>query len=423
MKAENQTGRNSKVAAAAMTAAETLPVSAKVKHAATETHHEGGRAALNLAGRTLWYLPGCFGIARLLGPRVSLRCVLFHDVSDTESSFTRGLGGTITRKNFEAALRFITRHYTPVSLQDVIADSDGRALPPRPILVSFDDAYASVSEFAAPLCEKFGVPAVFFVNAECLDNQRLALDNLVCYVANVCGLGTINAAAHVVSGTKDIELHSLTEVFARFLPAISFSAREVFRGALLQFARISESNLAEETGLYVSSRQLRDLATFNFEIGNHTYSHANCRALSVEDFAGEIDRNKATLEAASGRKVRSFSVPYGSSADLTSDLEAHLHRSGYEAVFLAESRANSSCTHGAPLDRVSITASTDAAFFSEIEILPRLRAIRNSLFGATNVKPCSRISDRENLDQSSWPSTSEEGALIGAEAPRPNPEA
>ena len=86
----------------------------------------GSRAALNLVGRTLWHLPGRFGIARLLGRRYSLRCVLFHDVSDTESSFTKGLGGTITRKNFEAALKFITRHYTPVSLQDVLADSDGQ---------------------------------------------------------------------------------------------------------------------------------------------------------------------------------------------------------------------------------------------------------------------------------------------------------
>jgi len=184
-------------------------------------HSSGRRAALNFAGGTLWYAPCSFGIARFLGPRYSLRCVLFHDVSDTESSFTKGLGGTITCKNFEAALKFLVKHYTPVSLQDVVADFDGRALPPRPVLVTFDDAYASVSEFAAPLCSKFKVPAVFFVNGVCLDNRRLALDNLVCYVANVCGMGTINAAAHVASGTKDIELRSMVEVFSSFLPAIS----------------------------------------------------------------------------------------------------------------------------------------------------------------------------------------------------------
>jgi len=356
-----------------------------------------GPAALNLAGRTLWHLPGRFGIARLLGPGCSLRCVLFHDVSDTESSFTKGLGGTITRKDFEAALRFITRHYTPVSLQDVITGSDGRALPHRPVLVTFDDAYASVSEFAAPLCSKFGVPAVFFVNGLCLDNRQLALDNLICYVANMCGLSTINAAAHVASGTKDIDLQNLTEVFARFLPSISFSTRDVFRGALLQLAGISEDDLAERAGLYLSSRQLRELATFNFEIGNHTYSHVNCRSLSAGEFAGEIDRNKAVLEEVSGRKVRSFSVPYGSSADLTSDLVAHLHRSGYEAVFLAESRANPLRPDRFRLNRVSIRTGGDGALFSEIEILPRLRSMRNLLFSTPSVEPC-RISDRENHD-------------------------
>jgi peptidoglycan/xylan/chitin deacetylase (PgdA/CDA1 family) len=422
MKAENQVGRNSDVAEATLPAtAETLPFSRTA--AAMATHHPSGRDALNLVGRTLWHLPGRFGIAGLLGPRVSLRSVLFHDVSDTESPFTKGLGGTITRKNFEAALRFITRHYTPVSLQDVIASCDGRALPPRPVLVTFDDAYASVSEFAAPLCSKFEAPAVFFVNGECLDNQRLALDNIVCYVANEYGLAIINTAACVASGTRDIELHSMTEVFARFLPSISLSTREVFRSALLQLAGINDGELAQKAQLYLSSRQLHDLATFNIEIGNHTFSHANCRSLSTEEFADEIDRNKAVLEAASGRNVRSFSVPYGSSVDLTGELVAHLHQSGYEAVFLAESRANAACPDPLRLNRVSIRTGDDGALFSEIEVLPRLRTIRNLLFGSANVEPCGRISDLENRSQPSCPSTSDAHARIGSRVPRANPEA
>ena len=388
----------------------------------TTDHVSSRRATLNLVAGTLWYGPGSFGMARFLGPRYSLRCVLFHDISDTESSFTKGLGVTVTRKQFEAALKFITRHYTPVGLQDVI-EASGPGLPPRPVLVTFDDAYASVSEFAAPLCSKFGVPAVFFVNGGCLDNRQLALENLLCYVANVCGLDTVNAAIRSVTGTGDLEVRSLAQVFSVFLPRISLLGREAFRSALVQLARISEGDLAAEAGLYLSSQQLRDLANFKFEIGNHTYTHANCRTLSAGDLVGEIDKNKAVLEATSGTKVRSFSVPYGSSADLTTDLEAHLQRSGYKAVFLAEGRANSSRTHESHLDRVSIKASTNATFFSEIEILPRLRTIRTSLFSTANVEPCWGTSDLENLRQPSWPCTADEGAGIGPEVPRTNPEA
>jgi peptidoglycan/xylan/chitin deacetylase (PgdA/CDA1 family) len=375
----------------------------------TATKNDVGsrRATLNFVAGGLWYVPGSFRMARLLGPRYSLRCLVFHDISDTESSFTKGLGVTIACKHFEAALKFITRHYTPVGLQDVIADSDGGALPPRPVLVTFDDAYRSVREFAAPLCSKFGVPAVFFVNGACLDNRRLALENIVCYVTNLFGMNTINAAIRSVDGAGELEVRSLAEVFSSFLPGTSLPGREAFRRALLELARISESDLAAEAGLYLSSQQLRDLASFKFEIGNHTYTHANCRSLSAADFAGEIDRNKALLEATSGTKVRSFSVPYGSSADLTPDLVTHLQRSGYEAVFLAEGRANSSRTHRTRLDRVSIRASMDAAFFSEIEILPRLRTMRNSLFGAANAEPA-RVSERENLREPSCPRPSEE---------------
>jgi peptidoglycan/xylan/chitin deacetylase (PgdA/CDA1 family) len=376
---------------------------------------------MNFAAGSLWCIPGSFGIARVFGPWYSLRCVLFHDVSDTESSFTHGLGGTITRKNFEAALRFLTKYYTPVSLQEVLASFDGQPLPSRSVLVTFDDAYASVSEAAAPLCRKFGVPAVFFVNAACLDNQQLALDNLVCYVANVFGLDTINAVIRAVKGCEDLEVRSLPDVFARLLPTISLAARKRFRDGLVRLTQISESDLAAEARLYLNSQQLRDLAAFDFEIGNHTYTHVHGRPLSSDDFAEEIDANEAMLEAASGVRVRSFSVPYGSSADLTPALSKHLQASGYEAIFLAEGRTNSPRTHRFHLDRVSIKTGGNATLFSEIEVLPRLRTIRQWLFGMLNSGDRRGNTHSETVRSAPWPCTSREDAETGAAVPSGNP--
>jgi peptidoglycan/xylan/chitin deacetylase (PgdA/CDA1 family) len=352
------------------------------------------RAALNLVGGALWRAPGCFDVARLLGPRYCLRSVLFHDISDTESWFTKGMGVTITREDFEGALRFITRHYTPVSLQDVITDFAGRDVPSRPVLVTFDDAYTSVCEFAAPMCAKLGVPAVFFVNGACLDNRQLALDNLVCYVANHSGLSRVNAAIRAVEGGADLEVRSLTQVFSSFLLKISPRDRGIFRNALIEIAGLDEAKLALEASLYISSQQLRELAAFNFEIGNHTYSHVNCRSLSsVAEFVGEIGRNHQVLEAASSTKVRSFSVPYGSSVDLTPALEAHLVRSGYKAAFLSESVANRRRPDRFRLNRISIKTGGDSLLFSEIEILPRLRTIRNMVFGSAVAEPIRKISN------------------------------
>jgi peptidoglycan/xylan/chitin deacetylase (PgdA/CDA1 family) len=323
----------------------------------------------------------------MLGPSYLLRCVVFHNISATDSPFTKGMNVSITPRKFEAALRFLTTHYTPVRLQDVLTDSDGRGLPPRAVLVTFDDAYASVAELAAPLCRQFSVPAVFFVNAAFLENQRLAPDNLVCYVANVLGMESIRAAARVVRGAGTPELQSLSEVFTCFFPAISLAEREVFLEALRQLTGISDSRMAKEAGLYLTSKQLCDLASFDFEVGNHTYTHVHCRSLSREEFGSQIDRNKAELEALLGTKVRSFSQPYGSSTDLTRDLAEHLERSGHKAVFLSESVANPRGADPLHLDRVSTRADSDDTLFLEIEVLPRLRTARNRLFGLAHRDP------------------------------------
>jgi peptidoglycan/xylan/chitin deacetylase (PgdA/CDA1 family) len=325
-------------------------------------------------------MPGRFGMARILHPSYSLRCVVFHDIAVSESPFTRGMGVSITPSNFEAALKFLTRYYTPVSLQDVLAGADGPGLPPRPVLLTFDDGYASVMEWAAPLCCKFGVPATFFLNAAFVDNHRLAPDNLVCYVANELGMETINAAVRVAKGADSPKLKCLGEVFSCFFPGISLSEREVFLEALAHGGGINKRQLAEEEGLYLTRKQLCELACLDFEIGNHTYTHVRCRSLTPETFGQEVERNKTELEAVSGRKVRSFSVPYGSSADLTRDMVRLLQLSGHRAVFLSESVANPRGADRLHLDRVSTRAGGDDTLFFEIEILPRLRAIRNRLF-------------------------------------------
>jgi peptidoglycan/xylan/chitin deacetylase (PgdA/CDA1 family) len=290
------------------------------------------------------------------------------------------MGVSITPTDFERALTFLTRYYTPVRMQDVLSACDGRGLPPRAVLVTFDDGYASVREWAAPLCVKLGVPVTLFLNAAFLDNQRLAPDNLVCYAANELGMGTINAAARVAKGADTPELKCQGEVFSRFFPAISLAERKVFLDALTHLGGINEHQLAVEAALYLTRRQLCDLGTLDFEIGNHTYTHVRCRSLTPEDLVGEIDRNKAELEAVAGKTVRSFSVPYGSSEDLTSDLVAHLKRSGYEAAFLSESAANLRDADKFQLDRVSTHADSDDALFFQIEVLPRLRVTRNRLF-------------------------------------------
>jgi peptidoglycan/xylan/chitin deacetylase (PgdA/CDA1 family) len=335
---------------------------------------------IGAAADILWRVPGCFEVVRLLGPSYALRCLVFHDVSVTDSPFTKGMSVRISPTSFETALKFLTAYYTPVSLEEVLNAGDAQGLPDRAVLVTFDDGYASVAETAVPLCRRYGVPATCFLNAAFLDNQRLAPDNLVCYVANVHGLDTIRAAARAIRSARMPRLHSLSDVFSRLFPRISLPERELFLDALRRLAGIEENRMASAASLYLTRKQLSYLVSQGVEIGNHTYSHVNCRLLSERDCASEVDRNRVELEAITGKVLRSFSQPYGASEDLTPELVEHLKISGYKAVFLSESVANPRCADAFHLNRVSTRAERHSTLFLDLEALPRLRAVRNRLF-------------------------------------------
>jgi hypothetical protein len=190
----------------------------------------------------------------------------------------------------------------------------------------------------------------------------------------------VNAAARSSQRNEILQLHSLSEVFGSFLPSLTLNERKEFLEALVRSAGINERQLAAEAGLYLTREQLSTLGSFDFEIGNHTYTHVHCRALAPSEFAQEIDRNKAELETAPGVKVRSFSQPYGSSKDLTRELASHLERSGHEAVFLSESVANPDDFDRFRLNRVNTRTDSDDWLFFDLEVLPRVRLTRNRLF-------------------------------------------
>ena len=130
--------------------------------------------------------------------------------------------------------------------------------------------------------------------------------------------------------------------------------------------------------MYLTREQVRDLGRHGFEIASHGLTHARGRRLDARRIEQEVLGNRRALEAASGRPLRSFSVPYGSAEDLSPGLAEALHASGHASVFLVEGLPNPRRTRSDLLWRVCPTGRTPAELFLEIEVLPRLRRARRA---------------------------------------------
>ena len=80
----------------------------------------------------------------------------------------------VTTRQFREQLEVAGRCFQPVSAEQVLRRLDGlERLPPRPLLVTFDDGYRNNLTYAAPELERQGIPAVFHLSTGYIGSSRL----------------------------------------------------------------------------------------------------------------------------------------------------------------------------------------------------------------------------------------------------------
>ena len=164
-----------------------------------------------------------------------------------------------------------TRSRSP-SIARRVEDS---ALPPRPVIVTFDDGYRGVLDHALPILERHGIPAAVFASVKpVLDAQHFWFDSL---------------------SRRDGEAAVLR---AR---ALAYHDWRTLVGSIETAADPTESHrpltLAELTRL--ASNPL-------IEIGAHTMTHPTLALARVDDQRREIADCRAALEHVLHRPVTAF---------------------------------------------------------------------------------------------------------------------
>ncbi|MGA2992556.1 MAG: polysaccharide deacetylase family protein [Candidatus Korobacteraceae bacterium] len=89
--------------------------------------------------------------------------LLFHDVSPDAAGKAPGI--TIAPERFREIIAWLAAHgYTGISARDWLnAQNRKGTLPEKPIVITFDDAYASITDYALPILQSHGFRATVFV--------------------------------------------------------------------------------------------------------------------------------------------------------------------------------------------------------------------------------------------------------------------
>jgi peptidoglycan/xylan/chitin deacetylase (PgdA/CDA1 family) len=245
-------------------------------------------------------------------PGVAVLC--YHGIRTTDDS-TRFSDLHVATSTFEQHCRLISDACDPISIAEFReARQSGHPLPPRSVMVTFDDGYRSVLDHALPILERYAIPAAVFVSAEpVLNGQHFWFDAL-------CRREGEAAVAK-----------------ARALPY------ETWRALVHS---LKTTALETESHRPLTLAELKRLAASPFiEIGAHTMTHPTLALAPVEEQRREIAGCRTALEHVLERPVGAFAYPYGDrSADYTSETVSVVRDTRFEVAFTTGgSYATSGC--------------------------------------------------------------------------------
>jgi peptidoglycan/xylan/chitin deacetylase (PgdA/CDA1 family) len=260
----------------------------------------------------------------------------------------------VTPARFAEQLELLQRRFTILPLGELARAVAARRLPRRAVAITFDDGYADNLLAAAPTLARTGSPATVYVSTATLGTarefwwdelERLLLltprlpSRLELRVAGAVhaletgGPGYAEASAgerrwSVLEPPATARQRAYLELM-RLLHPLPPGEREGALDALRAWAGVSADGRASHRPL--TPEETRALAAApGIELGGHTVTHARLSSLDPAAQRAEIQDGKARLEAIAGRRLRTFSYPYGYRESYGEDTIRLVREAGFE---------------------------------------------------------------------------------------------
>ncbi len=283
------------------------------------------------------------GLDRLLarhGAARSLVVVNYHRIRPAASAgffstdFDENVFGP-TVEEFRSQMQWLKANRCVLSEADLLAalrsQRPERYLPASPALVTFDDGYVDNYTLALPILKELGIPAIFFISTQAVEERKLGWWDLISYLLKKSERDWIEFQG------KRIELSKARDALRNeLLQQMKWEASEVTAGLLSQLAEACEVPLPgpEISGRELMSwQEIREAMNSGIAIGSHTHSHRVLATLDLESQQLELARSKLILEDKLGQPVRTLAYPVGGYEHFHMETLTLAQRCGYEAAF------------------------------------------------------------------------------------------
>jgi peptidoglycan/xylan/chitin deacetylase (PgdA/CDA1 family) len=258
--------------------------------------------------------------------------VMYHYVRDLKHSRYPGIRG-LDISLFKEQILYLKKHYNFITAEQLIDTCYNDAeLPPKAVLLTFDDAYSDHYINVFPFLDENNIQGVFFPPVKAITEHKVLDVNKIHFILASCqDAGRIIDEVLIMlkKYRNEFDLKSNEWYYKKLAHTSRFdTADTIFIKRLLQtelpeklrniitdklfsiFVGIDEEAFSRE--LYMNIDQLKCMQRNGMHIGSHGYEHYWLNSLTKEEQRQEIVKSLTLLKKiAANEKYRTFCFPYG----------------------------------------------------------------------------------------------------------------
>ncbi|WP_299125658.1 polysaccharide deacetylase family protein [uncultured Tenacibaculum sp.] len=280
-----------------------------------------------------------------------LSVVMYHYVREIKNSSFPDIKG-LELKDFREQIKYLKENYNFITTEELIESVyNNYKLPPKSVLLTFDDGYVDHYTNVFPILKEFGIQGSFYIPAKTVKEHKVLDVNKIHFI-----LASVPDKSKIVADIKDLlidikERHDIND-FEYYYKKLAIESRYdtaevIFIKRLLQveleeeirmeivdflfkkYLKVSEPNFAKQ--LYLNEDQIKEMISEGMHIGCHGYNHYWWNRLKPNELEKEIDLSLDFLESL-GVDLSNWTAayPYGSHNE---DVEIFLEKKKCKLAF------------------------------------------------------------------------------------------
>lgn len=240
-------------------------------------------------------------------------------------------------KDFAKQMEYLAEYYQIVSMSDVLAAVKTRNikdLPPRAILVTFDDGYCDFEEQAWPILKRYKIPATLFVPTAYPDHPERTFwwNDIYQALHNTHHNGELNTSIGTFSLSDVGSRNHAYQRLKNYLKTLQHTEATLTVSELC-----NQLDVQPVANNILSWNALRKLQQEGLTLGAHTRTHPLLNRISLEEARKEVVHSFDDLEREIGSALPIFAYPGG---EFTNEVVSMLQREGFALAFTTKRGIN-----------------------------------------------------------------------------------